>query len=174
MEILGWIANLFFFSGGLFKNPRLTIANYAFADALYVIMYFSAGLWMAAISMLFAGIRSGLSLFLNEKQNKISVIVFTLIVSIIVIFNMKHDADILILLAGCCIGLSCYYRDSIIPFRISTSISQILWIAHSLIFGVYPMIFCCCIILATNIYALIVYTDAFKGFGRKRVCLENV
>jgi hypothetical protein len=173
MEILGWIANAFFFSGGLFKNPRLTIANYALADGLYVIMYFSAGLWVAAISMLFAGIRSGLSLFLNEKQNKISVIVFTLIVSIIVIFNMKHNADILILLAGCCIGLSCYYRDSIIPFRISTSVSQILWIFHSLIFGVYPMVFCCCIILVTNIYALLVYTDLFKGFDSKLLSPKN-
>ena len=173
MEILGWLANAFFFSGGFFKNPRLTIANYAFADMLYVVMYLSAGIWLAAISMMFAGVRSVLSLFLNEKQNKISVVVFTLIVSVIILTNMQHSADILILLAGACIGLSCYYRDSIIPFRVSTSISQVLWIVHSLIFGVYPMIFCCCIILATNIYALIVYTDAFKGFGRKRVCLEN-
>lgn len=171
MEVLGWVANILFFSGGFFRNPRLTMSNYALADALYVAMYFSSGIWIAGISMLFAGLRTVLSIFLNEKQNKISVVTLTFLISIIVLVNMSDYADFLILLAGFCIGLSCYFRDSIIPFRLSTSMSQILWIWHSVVFGIYPMIFCCCIILATNLYALIMYTDIFGSSADKKPIL---
>jgi len=148
------------------------MSNYALADVLYVVMYFSTGIWLAAISMFFAGLRTVLSLFLNERQNIISIVILTFLTSVIVLLNVSHPADILILLAGFCIGISCYFRDSIIPFRLSTSLSQILWIFHSIVFEVYPMIFCCCIILATNLYALIIHTDIFKKSCSESVALK--
>ena len=162
MEILGWVANLFYFSGGLFKNPRKTMLNYALADVLYVIMYFSTGFWIAAISIFFCSLRTVLSIFLNEKHNIIAIVFLTLLTSMIIITNMNHTADVLILLAGWCVGMSCYFRNSIIPFRLSISMSQVLWIIHSVAFEIYPMIFCCGVMLATNLYALIIYTDLFK------------
>lgn len=135
-------------------------------------MYFYTGLWIAALSLMFAILRTVLSLFLNERQNTLSIVVLTSITSLIILLNVSHAADLLILLAGFCVGISCYFRDRILPYRLFTTFSQTFWIAHSVIFEVYPMIFCCCIMLGTNLYAVMAYTDLFKKPFNKLMTAE--
>ena len=174
MEFTGWVANLLFFSGGCFKSPRKTIAAYTTANVLYIILYLSLAMPMAAITMFITCIRSSLTLVLNDRQNAYSLIILTGILCLILLFNLESIYDLTILFATIFIGLSGYYRDHFYKFRIMTSISQILWIIHSLIFGVYPMLVCCFIILGTNIGAMLYYSNIKEKILRYIVMPEKV
>lgn len=172
MEFLGWIANLLFFSGGLFKDPRKTMANYLIADILYIGQYMLMGLHNAAFSMTVTCLRCLFSIFLPAKANLYSVIILTCISSGFILYNFDTVADILILLGGLSIGLACLNQDHFLNYRLFTSLSQILWIMHSLMFGVYSMIFCCSIILATNIWAILKYSDISREIISKIISFQ--
>lgn len=152
-------AILLFLIGGLYKSPRKMIAIYTFSNFLFLFVYLDLALYMAAISIGLSTIRGISSLFLNDKQNKYSVFILTFIIVCLIAIEVSHYADILILFAAIAIGLSAHFRDNFIMFRTTTIVSQILWIAHSLIFGVYGMLICAGIILGTSLWALIKYAD---------------
>ncbi len=159
MELLGWLANVFFFTGGLCKNPRMTMCNYIVADILFIIMYVSMELYSAAISMTIVTLRCIFALFLSPEHNKISVILLTTLACVIITLKMQSFADIYVIFAGVFIAISQLNRDNFNVFRFSNTMSQILWIAHSLTFGVYPMIASCMLILATDFYAVWRYSS---------------
>jgi hypothetical protein len=158
IELLGWAANVLFFAGGVFKNPRLTAAFYVLANALFVVMYASIGIALAAITMGITTLRNLLAIVLNDKHNKISVVILTAITIAILLFTLKNTGDIIILMAAIAIAASYYYIENFILFRLFSSLSQVLWITHSIMFDIYSMMCCCIIILTTNIGALIIYT----------------
>jgi len=148
-----------FLIGGLYKSPRKMIAIYTFSNFLFLFVYLDLALYMAAISIGLSTMRGIASLFLNDKQNKYSVVLITFCIVCLIAIEIDHYADFLILVAALAIGLSIIFRDNLIMFRTTTIISQILWIIHSCIFGVYGMMICASIILCTSLWVLIKHTD---------------
>ncbi len=161
MEILGWVANLLFGCGGIVKKPKYTMIFDIIAELLYVISYISLGLFIAAFAMGINILRAFLALFLNKKQNAISTLFLTSLAIIIIASNLSDNSDLLVMLAAICIGISIYCRDNYIAFKLLVCLSQILWMAHSILHGVYPMMFCCALVFTTNLFALIYYTEIF-------------
>lgn len=174
MEFTGWVANLLYFGGGCFKSPRKTIAAYTTANILYVILYLSLDIYMAALCMFIVTLRSGFSLFLNDKHNLYSVIILTSVLSVFLLLNIESLYDLAILFAAIFIGLSNYYRDHFYKFKIMVCISQLLWMVHSLAFGVYPMLFCCFMTLSTNIGAILYYSDVREKFFRPAIVTREI
>ncbi|MCI5060719.1 MAG: YgjV family protein [Alphaproteobacteria bacterium] len=167
VEILGWLANIFFFSGGLFKSTRATMLQYGIGNILYIIMYCFMGLYTAVLSMGLTTLRQILSAFLPDKQNKITSIILTALACVVMAFSLENYLDSILLVAAICIGAACYYRDNAVTFRLLICLSNFIWIIHSLVFGVYSMIFCCSIIIATNLWTLIKHTEIKSPFIEK-------
>ena len=153
------LAVLLFAIGGFFKNPRKTIAIYMFSNMLFLLVYFELGLFMACISLGLASIRGVAALFLNDEQNKYSVIFFTLAIIVLIALEISHYADFLIIVAALAIGCSTYFRDHLYLYWSTTILSQALWVVHSLIFEVYGMLICASVIIATGLYAICKNTD---------------
>ena len=127
---------------------------------MFIIMYYLLDLNIAAIAVSIVVFRNMVSIVLNDTQNKYCVIALTTLASAIILSNMTHMADLIVLAANIAVGSACLMRNHFVQFRLLMSLSQILWICHSLIFGVYAMIFSCVVILITNAYALFIYTGA--------------
>ena len=127
----------------------------------------SLDLYIAVAAMCVTIIRAVFAITLNDRQNLYALIILTAILCVFMMFRIDHIVDLTILLANICIGLSCYYRDHFVKYRIATSISQILWIIHSLYFGVYSMLACCLMILGTSIGALLYYSPVGEAIMSK-------
>jgi hypothetical protein len=159
MTIIEILPILFFILGGLYKRPQASLACYQISGLIFLYIYINTGLFMAAISIALGVIRGIGSIFLSNKQNNYFSFITTALIIFLIAIEISHMADILIIVAAVCIGASCYYRDCFVLFRVTTMISQFLWIAHSIIFDVPSMLICSSIILSTCVWALIKHTD---------------
>lgn len=173
MEILGWVANSLFFTGSALKNPRWTIAAYACGESFFIALYILMDLYIAAIAMGITALRAVLSLFLSTKQNMASTVILTSLSCLMIISQINVAADYLILFAALAVGTSFVYRDNFIPFRVLTIVSVTLWAIHSAMFGVNSMLFCCLIMLVTNIASFIAYTGAKDVILQRLPLLKN-
>lgn len=173
MEILGWVANSLFFAGSAFKNPRWTIAAYALGECFFIALYLLMDLYVAAIAMGLTALRAVLSLFLSTKHNMASTVIITSLSCFIILSQISSIADGLILFAALAIGMSYLYRDNFVPFRVLTIISVLLWAIHSAMFEVNSMLFCCLIMLATNIASFIAYTGTKDMILQRLAVLKN-
>ena len=117
IEVLGWIANAFYFSGGLAKKTRASILQYNLGNALYIISYISMGLYAGALSMIISFIRGTLALYLSDKHNRIISLPMTILSCFAISLTLNNQIDCLILFAAICVGIAYYFRDSPITFR---------------------------------------------------------
>jgi hypothetical protein len=120
------------------------------------------GLLMAALAVGLVCLRNFSGILLSDRNNYFTQIILTILLSVLIIGNIEYMLDVLVLLAGWSVAMAYFYRDDFHWFRFYNSISQILWMTHSYAFGVWPMFFTAALILATNIYAVIVYTPALR------------
>lgn len=153
------LAIILFAFGGFFRNPRLTIALYTLSNFLFLFVYFELGLFMVCISIMLSSIRGIAALILNEQRNRYSVAIFTFAIVVLIAIEINNYADLLIICAAIAIGLAAYFRDKLVLYWTATITSQILWITHSLIFEVYGMLICCCVIMTTGIFAICRHID---------------
>jgi hypothetical protein len=152
MLFLGIFANCMFLAGGLFKSPRVSLSFYSISNGAFFLIYLGEGLLVACISLAIITLRNITTIFLNDRNNMITTFALTAIASVLIVFQATSPADTLILFAGLAVGYCCLFRDDFVKFRILSTISQALWIMHCLIVGVYAMMICNLIILATNLW----------------------
>lgn len=162
--LLGWIANGFFVAGGFFKKPRTTMLFYGTGNLFYIIMYCVLGTYVPALAVGIVLFRNVSAVFLSDRQNRILQHLLTALFTLLFFFTIKSYLDVMILTAGWCIAAACFAREDFLKFRFYNTVSQCLWIVHSVIFGVWPMVFASALILMTNLYAVLKYSSFFQTY----------
>lgn len=156
--VLGLLANACFIFGGFFKQPRNAMICALIGNLVYILYYVTINLYTPLISLCVGALSGYIILNLSCPKHIAKIACFAAFISsALILMNSTFLEDGLLLCAAWCICYAQMNKSNYVVYKLSVSLSQILWIIYCLTVFDYAMLTTCIFILTTNTISLIYY-----------------
>ena len=165
---LGILANLFFIIGGLFREPKHSMAFVILGNLTFIFYYLTMELYSPIISV-GVGALACLVIINNvcPLRVRLTAIICSVVTCFLLVWNFSSYYDLLLIMASLAIACAQISKDNYVRYKIFVMMSQALWITYCLHFSDYAMLCTCALICISNTYALA--TNLYKDGTLQRL-----